>query len=232
MLDRQQHEQILKNILRDILKDNRLSPQLALKGGTCLYLFHNLPRFSVDLDFNLMKDTTFEPDNLTEIVSNYLNIEDQKEKKFTWFWLGNFEKGRQKIKVEISKRQFPDKYEVKQFYGLSANTMTPEYMFAHKLCAITDRTMLQNRDLYDSWFMFKNQFPINEQIIISRTNNSTIDYLTSLKKHIQKNINPSGILNGLGELLDQSQKEWVKANLLDELIFQIQLKIESLNQEK
>lgn len=232
MLDRQQHEQILKNILRDILKDNRLSPQLALKGGTCLYLFHHLPRFSVDLDFNLMEDTPFKPDNLTDIISNYLNIEDQREKKFTWFWLGSSEKGRQKIKVEIGKRRFPDKYEVKQFYGLSANTMTPEYIFAHKLCAITDRTMPQNRDLYDSWFMFKNQFPINEQIITSRTNNSTIDYLISLKKYIQKNINSSDILNGLGELLDQPQKQWVKTNLLDELTFQIQLKIESLKPQK
>jgi hypothetical protein len=175
-----------------------------------------------------MKDTPFKPDNLTDIISNYLNIEDQREKKFTWFWLGSFEKGRQKIKVEISKRRFPDKYEVKQFYGLSANTMTPEYMFAHKLCAITDRASLQNRDLFDSHFMFTNQFPINDNIIKQRTGQTTLQYLETLKKHIEQNINPAGVLHGLGELLEPKQKQWTKQNLLDELTFQIQLKIESL----
>jgi len=232
MLDQQKHEQILKNILRDILKDNQLATSLALKGGTCLYLFHSLLRFSVDLDFNLLEDSSFEPGKLNQIIKNYLTINQQKEKRFTWFWLGSFEKGRQKIKIEISKRQFPDQYETKQFYGLSIQTMTPEYMFAHKLCTITDRTKLQNRDLYDSYFMFKNQFPINEQIIKLRTKQNTQQYLTTLKAYIKKSISPTGILNGLGELLESSQKQWVKQNLLDELTFQLQLRIETLKQEK
>ena len=42
-------------------------------------------------------------------------------------------------------------------------------MFAHKLCAITDRKKLQNRDLYDSWFMFEKGFEINEEIINEET---------------------------------------------------------------
>lgn len=37
MLDRQKHEQILKNILRDFYTTTDLEAKLAFKGGTCLY---------------------------------------------------------------------------------------------------------------------------------------------------------------------------------------------------
>jgi predicted nucleotidyltransferase component of viral defense system len=41
-------------ILRDIYSDLELSNFLGFKGGTALMFFYNLPRFSVDLDFNLL----------------------------------------------------------------------------------------------------------------------------------------------------------------------------------
>ena len=42
-------------ILRDIYSDLELANYLGFKGGTALMFFHGLPRFSVDLDFNLLK---------------------------------------------------------------------------------------------------------------------------------------------------------------------------------
>ncbi len=71
MLDRKKHEIILKNILREIYQHPVLQSQLAFKGGTCLYLFYGLPRFSTDLDFSLVAgvtDTDFEPEMLAEIL--------------------------------------------------------------------------------------------------------------------------------------------------------------------
>ena len=56
-------------------------------------------------------------------------------------------------------------------------------MFAHKLCAITDRQKLQNRDLYDAHFMFSQNFEINEEIIKLRTkklSKNTSQYLLNL----------------------------------------------------
>ena len=41
-------------ILKDIYTDASISSLLGFKGGTCVYLFYNLPRFSVDLDFDLL----------------------------------------------------------------------------------------------------------------------------------------------------------------------------------
>jgi len=226
MLNRQQHDVYLKQILRKIGRNDELNNQLILKGGTCLYLFYDLPRFSVDLDFNLKLNSSFNPQILTEVLEKELTIDDRREKHFTWFWLGSYQKGSQKIKIEVSKRNFPDEYEIKSFYGLSINTLAPAYLFAHKLCAIEDRDRLQNRDLYDAHFMFEKNFDINEDIITLRMNKTLVEYLDDLLVFIKDEVNSSTILSGLGELLNESQKNWVKHHLLSELPFQIQLRKE------
>jgi len=41
-------------ILKDIYSDIELSNCLGFKGGSALMFFYDLPRFSVDLDFNLL----------------------------------------------------------------------------------------------------------------------------------------------------------------------------------
>lgn len=228
MLDRQKHDFHIKNLLRRIANNYELNNSLIFKGGTCLYLFYNLPRFSVDLDFNLKANTTFNSSLMTSVIAEKLNIIDSFEKQFTWFWLCSYEKGLQKIKVEISKRNFPDKLEVKSFYGLSINTLSKESLFAHKLCAITDRSKLQNRDLFDANFMFEENFPIDEEIIILRTGKSLKDYLVYLAEFIKNNSKSSNILDGLGELLEEKQKIFIKNNLINELLFQINLKVEQL----
>ena len=54
MLNREKHQLIMGQILKDIYTDVTISPLLGFKGGTCAYFFYNLPRFSVDLDFDLL----------------------------------------------------------------------------------------------------------------------------------------------------------------------------------
>ncbi|PIZ76423.1 hypothetical protein COY05_01425 [Candidatus Peregrinibacteria bacterium CG_4_10_14_0_2_um_filter_38_24] len=55
MLNKEKHQLIMGQILRDIYSDTEISSLLGFKGGTCAYFFYNLPRFSVDLDFDLLK---------------------------------------------------------------------------------------------------------------------------------------------------------------------------------
>jgi hypothetical protein len=90
-------------------------------------------------------------------------------------------------------------------------------MFAHKLCAITERTVLQNRDLYDSWFMFSNNFPVKEEILIERLGKNLSEYSKDLVEVIDNLPKDYNILNGLGSVLDMKRREWVKENLLKEL---------------
>lgn len=193
MLDRQKHEQVLKNILRDIYTTTDLEARLIFKGGSCLYLFYGLDRFSVDLDFNLIgKD--FNERLMSDILSRYLKIDDFMNKYFSWIWLGSYEKGGRKVKVEINKRKYPDKYTNKDFYGLTIPTLSADSMFSHKLCAITDRKRMQNRDLYDAHFMFSGGFDINEKIIKIRTGKTLKGYFSYLIKFIEKNVKPNTIL--------------------------------------
>ncbi len=225
MLDRQRHEQLLKNILRDIYTTPELQARLAFKGGTCMYLFYGLDRFSVDLDFNLVA-SDFSANLLDDIVKKYLTVDDQMNKHFTWLWVGSYEKGKQRIKIEVSKRDYPDTYIPKDFYGLTISTMSPDCMFAHKLCAITDRKKLQNRDLYDAHFMFVKQFSINEEIIKLRTGQTLKEYFRTLIECIDKNVKQGTILEGLGELLTDPQKDHVKSTLLRDLLFDLRSRIE------
>ena len=54
MFNREKHQLIMGQVLKDIYTDVTISPLLGFKGGTCAYFFYNLPRFSVDLDFDLL----------------------------------------------------------------------------------------------------------------------------------------------------------------------------------
>ncbi|MBU3979460.1 nucleotidyl transferase AbiEii/AbiGii toxin family protein [Patescibacteria group bacterium] len=224
MLDRQKHEQVLKYILKDIYTTTDLEARLALKGGTCLYMFYGLDRFSVDLDFNLLAED-FDDQLVINILTKYLIINDRMNKYFTWFWLGSYEKGKQQVKIEISKREYPDKYINKDFYGLTIPTMSPGHMFAHKLCAITDRKKLQNRDLYDAHFMFVKQFDIEEEIIKLRIGKTMKEYFSFLIEFIEKNVNPNNILDGLGELVKENQKDRIRDTLKKDIIFDLKSRL-------
>jgi len=94
-------------------------------------LVRNRDRFSTDLDFNVIADSINEK-AMTSILNKYLNIGQAILKRITWFWVGSFEKGKQKIKVEISKINYPDKYINQNFYGLTVPIMSKDCMFAHK----------------------------------------------------------------------------------------------------
>lgn len=54
MLDQEKHRFTLINILKDIYSDPDLRTVLGFKGGTAAMLSYDLPRLSVDLDFDLL----------------------------------------------------------------------------------------------------------------------------------------------------------------------------------
>lgn len=224
MLSIKQHELLLKQILGAVFRKSQLQGTLGFKGGTCLYIFYELNRFSTDLDFNLISDQ-FNPDDMSQILETYLRIEDFHSKHNTWFWLGSYEKGFQKVKIDISKREFPDKYILKEYLGITMQTMAPEYMLAHKLCAITNRTRLQNRDLYDAWFMFSKMWEPNRDIVKLRTGLDLEQYYAELINFIEKKDLQKGILEGLGEVLNESLKDWVRVKLIEELLFQLRSRL-------
>lgn len=226
-LDISQHKTILFQILKDIYTDKQISPFLGFKGGTAALLFYNLDRFSVDLDFDLLDSTQQDLvyECLGNILKKYGDLKDRRQKRFNIFFLLSYEENSHKIKIEVNKRQFKSSYELKTYLGVSMKVMKIEDMFAHKLMAMWERAGKTNRDIYDVWFFLNNRFLINKKIVEQRSGkdfSQTIKDCVSLLDAIDK----KNILNGIGELLDDSRRLWVKNNLINETISLLKVRFE------
>lgn len=227
MLDRNIHRTLLLRILKEIYTDTSLGPVLGFKGGTAAHFFYDLGRFSVDLDFDLLdetkKDYVFKKMETT--LKEFGTIREKYKKQHTLFFILSYDDKVQNIKVEINRRIFGSHYELKNYLGISMLVMVKEDMFAHKLVAMLERTKVANRDIFDVWFFLKNNWPINKDIIEKRTNMSFNEYLKKCIKFIES-LPERSILAGMGELLDEKQKAWAKANLKRDVAFLLKVKLE------
>lgn len=81
-MDINKHKFFMMQILKDIYSDRELSVCLGFKGGTALMFFYNLPRFSVDLDFNLLDKSKEEAvfGKMRRILLKYGKIDDEAMK--------------------------------------------------------------------------------------------------------------------------------------------------------
>ena len=219
MIDLNKHKYFMLQILRDIYSDLELANCLGFKGGTALMFFYNLPRFSVDLDFNLLKPE-IENDvyqKLRTILLKYGKIDDEAQKFFGPILVLNYGSGERKLKVEISNRLYDNHYEVKTFMGINMLVMTIADMFAHKLCALLDRNELTNRDIFDCWFFMENRTPINKDLVEARMKTPFSDYLQNCIDMLN-NSSDKNMLNGLGELVNQELKTFIRTKLRTETI--------------
>lgn len=224
------HKNILIKILKDIFTDPALGPILGFKGGTAAYLFYGLNRFSVDLDFDLLKkgneDVVFA--EVQKIMEKYGTVKEAKMKRFNLFYVLSYDNkvpGAQNIKVEINRREFGSRYEVKAYLGISMQVMTQEDMAAHKLVAMVERIGKTNRDIYDTWHFLEKNGPINKVIVETRAGMSFENFLQKCIGLLEK-MGDRHILAGMGELLDEQQKAWVKTRLRTETLFQLKLRLD------
>jgi len=218
-MDLNKHKYFMLQILRDIYSDLELANCLGFKGGTALMFFYSLSRFSVDLDFNLLKP---EKENevyqrVRVILLKYGKIDDEAQKFFGSILVLNYGSGERKLKVEISNRLYENHYEVKTFMGINMLVMTVSDMFAHKLCALLDRNELANRDIFDCWFFMENRTPVNKNLVESRMKMTFADYLKNCIDRLN-NLPNKGLLNGIGDLIEDKMKNFVRTKLRSETI--------------
>ena len=225
------HKIMLIKILKDVYSNPRIGPILGFKGGTAAFLFYELDRFSVDLDFDLLdiskEETVFL--EMKNLLNNYGKIKTADSKRFSLIYILDYDEkdpGAQNIKVEINKRLFDSRYVVKSYLGIPMKVMIPEDMIANKMVAFYERTGKANRDIYDTWFFLSKNWAINKQLIEKRTGMSFKDFIQRNREQLEK-INNRNILAGMGEVLSESQKVWVKKNLKKELLFELNLLLAS-----
>ena len=223
-LNKTKHRNKLLEILKDIYNDPELRTALGFKGGTAAMLFYDLPRLSVDLDFNLLKlgkeDQVFE--KVKGILEKHGELREARKKRYTLFFLVSYEWGEVNIKVEISRRESFSSFEPKNYMGITMLVMKQADMTAGKLSAIITRKKPAMRDVFDSWFFLKNHWPVNEKVFEQKTGMSLEKGLEIIIKQIE-GIRRNEILQGLGELITEGQKNWAREKLVEETVFQLRL---------
>jgi len=227
-LDTSKHKNILIKILKDVYTNTSIGPILGFKGGTAAYMFYELSRFSIDLDFDLLDENKedFVFQKVEEIARSYGRVKENRKKRFNLFLLLSYEDGAPNIKIEINRRTFGSRYEMKSYFGIPMLVMIREDMFAHKLVAMYERIGKANRDIFDVWFFLQHDWPIHKEIVEKRTGMPFRDFVQKCVDALEK-MPDRGILAGMGELLDEKQKAWAKINLRKDAIFLLKVKREN-----
>jgi predicted nucleotidyltransferase component of viral defense system len=227
-VDFPKHKNILLQILKDIYSDTDLASHLGFKGGTAALMFYGLDRHSVDLDFDLLavEQAQMVFEKIKKIAAGYGQIVDAKIKRFNLVVVVAHDRESQNIKIEINRRAFGSKYELKTLLGIPMLVMVREDMFAHKLMAMYERIGRTSRDIFDVYFFAKNNWPINRALVEARAQMPFPDVLTRAVALLEKMDNRH-ILDGLGEMLAEPQKDWARAKLRTETIFLLRAWLES-----
>ncbi len=228
-LEKATHKNILIHVLKDIYTDLEIAPFLGFKGGTAAYLFYDLSRFSVDLDFDLLDETQEDRvfESVKKILEKYGSVREARKKRFSLIYLLSYHDkihNAYNIKVEINRRNFGSSYEIKTYLGIPMKVMVKEDMAAHKLVAMYERLGTTNRDIFDTWFFLKNNWPINTEIVEKRTSLTMKEFLQKCVDELES-MSDRGILSGLGELLDEKQKAWAKKSLRADTIFLLKMRM-------
>ena len=227
-LDYPKHKNILLQILKDIYSDTALAPSLGFKGGTAALMFYGLNRNSVDLDFDLLAGNK-EPEvleKIKKIVGDYGKIIDSRIKRFNLVIVISYELKSQNVKIEVNRRDFGSQYELKTLLGIPMLVMVKEDMFANKLMAMSERVGKTSRDIYDVWFFLEHHWLVNKEIIKQRSGLSFEKLFQKCIEQLEKMDNRR-ILDGLGESLTESQKDWARAKLRTETIFLLKARLAS-----
>ena len=108
MFNKERHQLIMGQVLRDIYSDTSISSLLGFKGGTCAYFFYGLKRFSVDLDFDLfLTDESTQKlvnERIQGLLIKYGEIKDNYIKRNTVFSLLSYGDTDHNLKVEVNVR--------------------------------------------------------------------------------------------------------------------------------
>lgn len=230
LFQQDKHKRYLALLLTELAK--AFPEKIAFKGGTCAYFFYNLPRFSFDLDFDMIRAfKAVDVDRFRELVEKHGQAKNFYDKANTLFCLFDYGKDYPNIKIELNKRVWKNNvYKPVWFMGVPFFIADETTVLTNKLVALTDRKTAVARDLFDIWYFLKAGFPVNGALILERTGKDAGTYLTSITVFIEKTYTPRNVLHGLGDALDEKQKVWAKGHLVLETMQEINRCIANLKE--
>lgn len=222
-MDLRLHKTMLAKVLLTLYKNTYLSQVLGFKGWTCAMFFYDLPRLSVDLDFDILRlyDDVLEQGIIREIepiLRQFWEITDFAVKKNTILYEIRYQNYERRLKLEISTRGASGRFLKKNFLWENISVMCESDLFSNKLVALLGRKWITNRDIFDIWFFLAKWIQIHEWIIMEYTQKDLVSYLDEVKDFI-KDYDFKKVLYGLWELLDAKQKNFAKTKMQDEILW-------------
>ena len=223
------HKSYLHRLLMEIVDQPLMAQMLAFKGGTCAAMLGYLDRFSVYLDFDVLKDA--DEDALRKTfhrVFSQLRFSVMLEFDKVLFFQLHYPSGpgkRNTLKVSASNiRVEANQYKVQYFPEIDRlmNSQTIGTMFANKLVAVTDRytqhKTIAGRDIYDIHHFIVHGYPYDGAVIRERTGLEPRGYFGELIAFIKKRVTQTIINEDLNSLLSNRQFQQVRKILLPETL--------------
>lgn len=218
MLNHGKHKAFMLKILTSIFQSS-IKDSLAFKGGTLAFLCYGLPRFSTDIDLDLL-DHTREKEVvgvLQDILEDIGEIKNMTLGKALHRWIFRYDESAMNIKVEVNKRSLDgNRYERKKIENTDVYCMSQSSMVANKIVALYDRAY--SRDLFDVHYFLAQNFICDDELIELRTDLNKYQLFQALIEEIPDYFYSNTVLAGLGELLTDQQKMWVKSQLVSDTI--------------
>jgi len=223
------HKSHLHRLLMEIVDQPMLAQSLAFKGGSCAAMLGYLDRFSVDLDFDVLRDADEAAlrkmlHQIFDQLGFLVTLEFDKVLFFQLRYPSSPGK-RNTLKVSASSiRVEANQYKVQYFPEIDRlmNSQTIETMFANKLVAVTDRyaqhKTVAGRDIYDIHHFFVNGYEYRSEVIRERTGLAPEDYLASLIDFIKKRVTQTIINEDLNSLLPNQQFQGIRKILIPETL--------------
>ena len=223
------HKSYLHRLLMEIIDQPLMAQTLAFKGGTCAAMLGYLDRFSVDLDFDVLKNADEAALRKTfHLVFNQLGFSVTLEFDKVLFFQLRYPTGpgkRNTLKISASNiRVETNQYKVQYFPEIDRliNSQTVETMFANKLVAVTDRytqhKTIAGRDIYDIHHFFVQGYPYNGAVIRERTGMKPGEYFGEMILFIKKHVTQTIVNEDLNSLLSNRKFQQVRKILIPETL--------------
>jgi predicted nucleotidyltransferase component of viral defense system len=169
----------------DKLNSGKFLRHLIFGGGTMLRLCHGLDRFSVDLDFWLLKAKAPSdlPSSLRDYLAGYYTIRDATDKFYTILMELKSPRYPRSLKIEVHKNA--QKFRAEQAIAYSPHStlqvivkaVSLSDMMASKVSAFLDRKEI--RDVYDMEFLVKRGVPLS---VSKQRRNEVLQQIDGLSK--------------------------------------------------
>jgi len=198
----------LQILFLNCLYKEKLAEKIHFKGGTCLHLFYNSPRFSEDLDFSTTLSEKKIKNFLKEIIKNF-QIEVPKS-SLSFIYQGK-NSLRFKLKYESKFLKFPQTIRLDFSFErtflepniLSLKTKFPVNFFSLVSCQKEEEILVEKiraflwrgkgRDIFDLWYLLDKGILINKKLLEKKLKAINLEFhkeffLEKIKNYPEKKI--------------------------------------------